>query len=163
VACTGDNQCCTGHCETGTCCSGVESAGAPTGTRVPDAGGAATACGDGFCCGGLECCMDGYPPRCTQKNGTACTSDIDCCQVGANGAGANGGCHNGTCCLTASPYSRCTDDSDCCAPSTCVPQNGGPGPAVCCWAKGTTCTDFGCSTCCNPPPTPPVGQTGTCL
>src|SRR5262249_33797940 len=118
ASCTGDSQCCSGHCESGACCSGSYSAPGSANV-VPDAGGAPVACGGPVCCAGLECCNDEFPPRCTQKNGTACNNDADCCQVGLDG-GTNGGCHNGKCCFTASPYTRCTVDTDCCDPARCA-------------------------------------------
>ncbi|HLK38758.1 MAG TPA: hypothetical protein VKU41_18480 [Polyangiaceae bacterium] len=162
ASCTNDGQCCSGHCESGACCSGSYNAPGSV-PSVPDAGGAPVACGGAFCCAGLECCNDGFPPRCTQKNGTTCTNDADCCQLNADGGGANGGCHNGVCCFTASPYTRCVADSDCCQPARCAAQTGKSGPQVCCWPSGMSCTDFMCGNCCSPPPTPPIGQTATCL
>jgi hypothetical protein len=153
AACSANNQCCSGHCQQTLCCQGVNG-----GATTPDPGSAAPlACGSRYCCGGLSCCNDGDPPRCTLPNGATCTSNLDCCSIGGSG-----GCHNGLCCEPAGLTAYCAGNSDCCAPATCSATNGN-GKKYCCLPKGSTCTDIGCYGCCTPPSTiPPTGSTGTC-
>jgi hypothetical protein len=111
----------------------------------------------------MQGCNAGFPPRCTLKNGAACTKDSECCQVGPNGEnkGAFVSCQNGKCCEEASPYNKCNDQTDCCAPAVCAMSV--VGTRTCCLVAGTPCKDYGCGNCCNPPPNfDNPGFSGTC-
>jgi hypothetical protein len=63
-SCVADNQCCDGHCQGGVCCAGVY------GSKVvpPPMGAPPIVCGNDYCCGGLECCNDGFPPALHAKD-----------------------------------------------------------------------------------------------
>lgn len=157
VACSGDNQCASGHCVDGVCCDGgctgqceaCDVAGA-LGTCSPVSGaphGARTQCGsDGSVCGGScdgverEACS--YPAMETECRAATCSDGVATLAATCDGQGScpallEQDCGNFLCGATAC-LGDCTRTADCatgsyCSAGVCVPER----------ENGQTCSDNG--------------------
>ena len=119
--CSSFSDCCSQHCDQGTCaqCAG-------DGVSCGSAGG---------CCPGLSCTL-GLCSQC-RSLGSSCNAFSDCC---------SGNCDKGRCvegaCKLPGEFVQCAADAECCSPATC-----GLRTRRCCQPVGAGCTDG--LECCN--------------